>query len=56
MSRAKPIESSSKQLGPYLAGLIEGDGSLITPSSLRTPSGKIKVCYIQIVFALHELP
>jgi len=35
-----PFNSLSNQLGPYLAGLIEGDGSLITPQALsgNTPT------------------
>jgi hypothetical protein len=28
------------QLGPYLAGLIEGDGSITVPDSLRHPKTK----------------
>lgn len=43
------------QIGHYLAGFIEGDGSIITPSSLKTDSGKNKVCYFQIVFHKQEL-
>jgi hypothetical protein len=34
---------SKSQLGPYLAGLLlESDGSIVVPSTLRSPSGKIR--------------
>lgn len=44
-------------LGPYLAGLIESDGSITVPDSLRHPKTK-KVLYpvIKITFHLNDLP
>ena len=33
--------SKTNQLGPYLAGLIEGDGSIIVPSKPKSPSGSL---------------
>jgi hypothetical protein len=40
----------------YLTGLIEGDGTIITPKSLRSPKGKLNYPSIQIVFHLKDLP
>lgn len=40
----------------YLAGLIEGDGSIIVPNTLRSPKGKLNYPSIQIVFQLKDLP
>lgn len=31
------------RLGPYLAGLIEGDGSIYVPIKPRSPSGALNV-------------
>jgi hypothetical protein len=44
------------QLGYYLAGLIEGDGSIIVPTKDKTLSGKNTHPVIRIVFTLHDLP
>ena len=33
---------NNKQLGNYLAGLIEGDGTIIVPKTIRNQQGKIK--------------
>lgn len=45
-------------LGHYLAGLIEGDGTIIVPSKekARSPKGKIYYPSIQIIFHLKDLP
>ena len=40
----------------YLTGLIEGDGTIITPKTLRSPKGKLNYPAIQIVFHLKDLP
>ncbi len=46
----------NKPISPaYLAGLIEGDGSLITPKALRDASGKLRSPIIKIAFALKDL-
>lgn len=39
----------------YLTGLIEGDGTIITPKNLRSPKGKLNYPSIQIVFNLKDL-
>ena len=44
------------QLGYYLAGLIEGDGTIIVPTKDKTPSGKKTHPVIRIVFTLNDLP
>ena len=44
------------QLGSYLAGLIEGDGSIYTPTSLRTGRGSIKNPFINVAFHINDLP
>ena len=40
----------------YLTGLIEGDGTIIVPKTLRSPKGKLNYPSIQIVFHLKDLP
>ena len=39
----------------YLAGLIEGDGTIIVPRTLKDTKGRITYTSIQIVFGLHDL-
>ena len=40
----------------YLAGLIEGDGTIIVPKTERSPKGRLNYPSIQIVFDLRDLP
>jgi len=40
----------------YLAGLIEGDGTIIVPQVLRSSKGKLNYASIQLVFHLKDLP
>jgi hypothetical protein len=40
----------------YLAGLIEGDGTIIVPQVLRSSKGKLNYASIQLVFNLKDLP
>jgi len=40
----------------YLAGIIEGDGTIIVPDTLRSPKGKLNYPSIQIVFHSKDLP
>jgi hypothetical protein len=54
-------DSNSKNLNKslfsyYFTGLIEGDGTIVTPISLRSPKGKLNYPSIQIVFHLKDLP
>lgn len=39
-----------KLLGGYLAGLIEGDGTIIVPNTTRNSKGKLLYPSIKIVF------
>jgi len=59
--RSIHIDNKSKNLNKslfsyYLTGLIEGDGTIITPKTLRSPKGKLNYPSIQIVFHLKDLP
>ena len=40
----------------YFTGLLEGDGTIVTPKTLRSPKGKLNYPAIQIVFHLKDLP
>jgi hypothetical protein len=40
----------------YFTGLIEGDGTIVTPKALRSPKGNLNYPAIQIVFHLKDLP
>jgi hypothetical protein len=41
-------------LGGYLAGLIEGDGSIIVPKTIRNQSGKLLYPIVKITFVLRR--
>ena len=41
---------SNKLLGHYLAGLIEGDGSIIVPKTIKNHKGKLLYPVIKITF------
>ena len=41
-------------IGSYLAGLIEGDGTIIVPSTERSSKGKLNYPSIQIVFQIKD--
>jgi hypothetical protein len=47
---------SNKNFNYFLAGLIEGDGTIIVPSQLRDKKGRLTYPSIQIVFGLMDLP
>ena len=40
----------------YLAGLIEGDGTIIVPKTERSAKGVLNYASVQIVFHLKDLP
>lgn len=44
------------QLGFYLAGLIEGDGSIIVPKTIRSKKNKLLYPVIKITFVNKDLP
>jgi hypothetical protein len=47
---------NSNFFSKYLTGLIEGDGTIVTPKNLRNHQGKLNYPAIQIVFHLKDLP
>ena len=47
---------SDLKFSSYLAGLIEGDGTIVVPKTERSIKGKINYPSIQIVFHLKDLP
>jgi hypothetical protein len=51
-----PVYSEKSKFSYYLAGLIEGDGTIIVPKSERSSKGKLNYPSIQIVFHLKDLP
>jgi hypothetical protein len=48
-------DNNFNKIAPYIAGLIEGDGTLITPSLIRNNSNKKLYCYIRICFNIKDL-
>lgn len=53
---AVPVISIKEKLSPaYVAGLLEGDGSLVTPKP-RQPGAKLRYSTVKISFALKDLP
>jgi hypothetical protein len=54
-----PLDSnsfSSSLLGGYLAGLIEGDGSIIVPKTIRNQKGKLLYPIVKITFVEKDTP
>jgi hypothetical protein len=47
---------SNLNFSSYLAGLIEGDGTIVVPKTERSAKGKLNYPSIQIVFHLKDLP
>ena len=47
--------SSSLNFAFYLTGLIEGDGTIIVPKTIRSKKGKLNYPSIQIVFNIKDL-
>lgn len=50
------IARDNSQLGSYLAGLIEGDGAIIVPATLRSEKGKLLYPTIKITFVDKDTP
>lgn len=48
--------SAKVLLGHYLAGLIEGDGSLIVPKTIRNQKGKLLYPVVKITFVEKDAP
>lgn len=47
---------NKKNLGAYLAGLIEGDGTIFVPLTFRNKKNKINYPYIKICFNIKDKP
>nr|YP_203335.1 orf355 [Zancudomyces culisetae]AAW49502.1 orf355 [Zancudomyces culisetae] len=52
----KDIKEFNENFSYYLAGLIEGDGTIIVPKTERSNKGRINYPSIQIVFNSKDLP
>lgn len=50
----EPLTNNRKTLGSYLAGLIEGDGTIVVPRI--EPKGKLNYASVQIVFQAKDFP
>ena len=48
--------NTNSDFASYLAGLIEGDGSIIVPKTERSAKGKLNYPSLQIAFDLRDLP
>jgi LAGLIDADG DNA endonuclease family protein len=49
-------QSKTKTYQPsYLAGLIEGDGSIYVPDNLRNDKGQLIQANIEIIFTINDL-
>ena len=46
----------NKKLGSYLAGLIEGDGAIVVPKTIRNQKGKMLYPVVKIVFVKKDVP
>lgn len=55
-SSTSKYRSENENLSYYIAGQIEGDGTIITPTTLRSPAGRKNYPSIQIVFHSKDLP
>ena len=50
------FNSNCNNIDYYLAGLIEGDGSIKIPKTVRSEKGKLLYPSVTIVFAAKDLP
>ena len=55
-STKSTFNENSNKFSSYLAGLIEGDGSIIVPKTERSSKGKLNYPSINIVFNLRDFP
>jgi hypothetical protein len=56
LARPSSKRCPATQLKPYLAGLIEGDGTIVVPKKERSDKNKLTYPSIQIVFNAKDLP
>ena len=56
-SKINDINSNNlSKFSTYFTGLVEGDGSIFTPKSERSPKGRLNYPSIEIFFHLKDLP
>jgi hypothetical protein len=55
-NKALIVKGSNTEFAYYIAGLIEGDGTIHVPRSERSNKEKLNYPSIQIVFHLKDLP
>jgi hypothetical protein len=48
--------STRTTIASYLAGLIEGDGTIVVPTTVRSAKGKLNYPSVQISFAAKDYP
>lgn len=53
---SKPNRPLNSNFSYYIAGLIEGDGTIIVPKTVKDDKGRNTYPSIQIVFGLYDLP
>lgn len=56
LTNDKIVKNLNNNLAYYLAGLIEGDGTIIVPTTERSTKGKMNYPSIQITFDSRDLP
>ena len=56
LDKLKSNNNINPDFSSYLAGIIEGDGSIIVPKAERSLKGKLNYPSIQIAFDLRDLP
>lgn len=56
LSTNSSLTSSNPHFASYLAGLIEGDGTIIVPTTERSPKGRLNFAAIQLAFAEKDYP
>jgi len=56
INKLELLKKKNNNFSSYLAGLIEGDGSIIVPKSERSLKGKLNYPSIQITFNLRDFP
>ena len=54
--RLKHLREGRENFGHYLAGLIEGDGSIIVPRTSRNEKGKLLFPQVKITFVDKDAP
>ena len=53
---SKNYNNNNLPFAAYFTGILEGDGAIVVPDTLRSPKGKLNYPSIQVVFHLKDLP